>query len=431
MRRAAGVALLVVLHATIVSAQATSTSNAPTTSGAFGKVAGLVFDSLLMRPLAGATVWIPGTDHSALADARGRFVFERVATGRQQIAFTSSGLDSAGLEGLMVNADVVADKTTDVQLTSPSRARLWSMLCAARPKLGTDSGIAFGSVHDGETNARLAQASVTFTWYNLKGTAALGEVTTNVRTDSIGVYYACGLPVGVQLASQAYGNHSQSGEVQYHIGARQLLRQDLVASTEMTRATRGTATVRGVVVNELRAPVSDALVYLSGADTTVRSGGDGSFVFRNVPAGSLGLEVRKVGTANRSQIVNVRRGEDMQTAVVMSAATTLATVNVGAERPKSAEMTALEDRQKMGFGMMFDFTKDEPSTPLTRRSTCEAPWKRQKMLHGADQAEIPALRQGLYSLALEPLLLVPAASYSIGPKRSCVPDVRMGVRDAP
>lgn len=372
MRTLASLAIVTLLHAALAdgeSASAQVVTASPGTVAALGTVAGVAFDSLLMRPLVGANVWIPGTSHSALTDARGRFALDSVAAGRQQIAFSSAGLDSVGLGNLMVNADVVAGKTTDVTLTSPSRARLWSMVCATRGRIGSDSGIAFGTVLDGVTNARLAQAPVTFTWYNVnKGLHDLpvGEVSGNVLTDSTGVYFACGLPVGVQLTTETYGNKSQSGEVQYQIGERRAIRLELVASSEMVpgNTSRGTAVVRGIVLNERRAPVADALVVLSGRDTSVRSGADGSFAIRSVPSGTLAMQVRKVGFANTSRIVNVRKGEEVETSIVMTGATTLTTVNVGAERPKSPEMQALELRQKMGFGMAFDFTKDEPVTSL-------------------------------------------------------------------
>lgn len=326
-----------------------------------------------MKPIEGANVWILGTTTSTLTDARGRFLLDSVAIGRQRVAFSSSGLDSVSLGDVTVDTDVAPGRTAEVAMASPSYARLWNVLCANRSNFGSDSGIVFGAVHDGESNARLAKAPVMLSWFNVAARDGLGvgEVGGSVATDSSGVYYACGLPVDAQLATEAYGNKAKSGEVQFRIGSRRILNLDLVVSSEMVQdvARKGSATVGGVVLDENREPVADAMVILTGVDSAARSGADGAFAFRNVPSGTHNMLVRKVGSANTSRIVRVRRGEEVQASVTLNRTTTLAAVNVGATHPKSMALTAFENRQKMGFGMSFDFTNDEPVTALTPLQT--------------------------------------------------------------
>jgi PAS domain-containing protein len=96
-------------------------------------LSGLVFDSARGAPLAGAQVFVSGTQYAATADGEGRFRVEGVPPGEYSVSFTHPRLDSAGA---VPAARTVAVAGTDVEglaLAVPAPRAADPVRIAARP----------------------------------------------------------------------------------------------------------------------------------------------------------------------------------------------------------------------------------------------------------------------------------------------------------
>lgn len=339
------------------------------------KIRGVVFDSLLMQPIPGVPVRLVGRTEPVLTDSRGRFSFDNLPAGEHTVMFTTPELDSLGL-GTMGSSILVAEGAT-VQMTvsTPSLRTLWQRRCVAGMSLTSDSGIVWGTIRDAATNKLLDGAAATFSWYDLRMRKAPGliidDVRREVQTNREGLFFACGVPTDVVIASEGIDSSSArgasaSGRIEYAVGSRRLQRLDLLVSKDMVlpdsapapaegdgakfdRA-RGNATIRGTVIDERKRPIADAIVTVSSADTSVRTGTDGKFVIGGLPAGTQSMQTKRIGYNAVSQTVPLR--EDSITDVTINAVgyNVTSVFNVRAKAAKGSDRTAYELRRKMGFG---------------------------------------------------------------------------------
>ncbi|MEO7998591.1 MAG: carboxypeptidase regulatory-like domain-containing protein [Gemmatimonadaceae bacterium] len=367
------VASVVAVPAVLHSQVTTRAPGSPAPPAATAIVRGTVFDSLTMEPVAKASVWLPGGSQTTSADDRGKFELDGVPVGRQFIAFSSPALDSLGLGTLGALVEV-SSSGTPAQLTTPSFRTIWRSLCAnVLPATRIDSGIVWGTVRDANSDTRLSGASAGFRWYDMSLSTdkrvGFREVSHQVRTDSTGNYYACGLPSELKIASEATGARSASGTVEYVIGARRLYRVDMLVSTDMVlqkniagttasdsaRAMRphGTSTLRGTVRDGKGVPVVGANVILASVDTSARTNAAGEFTFTRLPAGSHSIQARQVGFGPATMFVELRPSQTTSVTVEMPSARTLAAVNVKADRPMGPDQQEFEYRKKTGMGYIL------------------------------------------------------------------------------
>ena len=345
-------------------------STAPTK--ATGTVRGFVFDSLMMGNMAAATVFIPGGSQTAFTDSAGHFEITNVPVGRQFIAFSSAALDSLGLGTTGAYVNVRADEITEAQLSTPSFRSLWRSLCSISSIVSVDSGIVWGTIRDAASDIRLAGAATSFSWYDVSIGAdkkpIFSEYVRRVNTDSTGTYYACGLPSDIAISSEAAGTRSASGTVQYSIGDRRITRIDLLVSTDMVHklsakstradsigATRahGTSTLTGIVRSPAGLPLPNSSITIASVDTAVRINQDGAFQFVSLPAGTHVLQVRQVGFAPATLLVDLRPGKSTTADVVMPAAR-LAAFNVRSTKLYGTDRAGFEDRKRLGFGYTLE-----------------------------------------------------------------------------
>lgn len=339
------------------------------TAEATGNASGTVFDSLSRKPLSRASIRIQGTELATVADSSGRFTFSGIPPGRHLFTWAAPSMENSGLRSAGVAAEIVAGQTTIVNLATPSLARLWQVLCAGRPRLSADSGIITGTIADGDRNLRLRKAPAALSWFDLKRAGDFGifpEVRAQVETDSLGAFVACGIPTDVSIKTKAFGDDAASGEVKFFVGPLHIRRVDLVVTKALASTTlaRGTATLRGTVRDSTGRPVADAIVSVPAADTSTRTNAEGTFVLRGLAPGSQGVEVRKVGFGMATPYVNLRAEQESFANVVMSGVTMLDTYAVRGDRSSSFEVNEFMERQKLGFGTNFDFTKNPPYDPL-------------------------------------------------------------------
>src|SRR5881398_1584332 len=99
---------------------------------------GVVYDSLISAaPLAGAEVWIEGTNRMARTDPTGRFELVVPAAGRYTLTFDDPVLDSIGLSASPVVVEVAAGGTARVALGTPGPSAAHRALCPHDPWQGT------------------------------------------------------------------------------------------------------------------------------------------------------------------------------------------------------------------------------------------------------------------------------------------------------
>jgi len=272
-----------------------------------GAIRGLVYDSLLHAPLASAEVWLRGTERRELTDRDGRFVFDSVPVGRQVIAVSHPGLDSAGLFTIAVPITIAAGETARVTVATQSLATLWRRRCGVELGSSPDSGLVFGVIQDATTGAHLAGAALIARWVRLAKLDNVNVQVTDrdvrVRTDSVGAYYACGAATDMTLLVRGYAGRDSTGPIDVRLGPRRVARQDLTIALDRP----ATATVRGSVKTNDGKP-------LLGARATVRDGGStalaaGTFTLTGLPAGTQWISVQAIGRQAAEQAVDLRSGD--------------------------------------------------------------------------------------------------------------------------
>lgn len=339
-----------------------------------GRIQGTLFDSLTMKPVAGANVMLMTSGRRALSDDRGRFTFDSVSTGQHEIGFTAPALDSAGLGVMGRTVTIAANQSVKANLATPSFRTFWSNRCNPGNTFGPDSTIMWGTVRDAATDSLRSGVSALFTWFDLrpkkKTDLLVDERRHVVQSDANGNYFACGLPRGIAVSVIAASPTAASGEIEVVVGARRVQYMDFTISGDMVlpdsfaTGTRedsvaaerldGRASVRGVVVDAQGIPLANAIVALASMDSAVRTKDDGSFLLEGLPAGTHALLVRRVGSAAASKIVQLRRDVTTEATISLAEAQTLAAVNVRAVKTMSPDRKGYEYRKRFGQGFIVD-----------------------------------------------------------------------------
>ena len=338
--------------------------------GAQGRLHGVAYDSLLGRPLAGASVWLRDLNRSTLTDSSGRFVLDSVPPGRHVFLLAHPDLDSAGL-GIVAAAVTVAPGT-EVTLAVPSIGTVWRRLCG-RDSIGADSAIVFGSVRDADSQALLSGVTVTVVWPHLT-LAALRHEGVETRadstmTDSTGTYRVCGLATGLNVRAQARAGPFATGIVQLNASERPIARLDfLLSRMPVGDSGRGASSLIGRVHTSRGNPVAEALIVLEGVDSAV-SDADGRFTLSRLPGGTQWLRARAVGFAPRETGVELpSRGVDTLD-LELHAITQLDTITVVATARTRRVLREVDERRKLGLG--YALGQDEIQRRVTLRSVLQ------------------------------------------------------------
>jgi hypothetical protein len=325
----------------------------PATTAAQHPVRGLVYDSLLHAPLAGAEVWVRGSGQRAETDSTGRFRLDSVAAGPHMLLVSHSGLDSAGVYTLAFPFVASAAESTLVSVATPSLGSLWRRRCGQELQERPDSGLVYGVIQDAATQDHLAGAGVMLQWLHIVQTDPTTVVTDPrsliTRTDSTGTYYGCGVARDTKVSVRAYARADSSGLVDVQLGPRGVGRQDLlVALAPPPPAVRTQAVLRGTVTTSEQLPVYGGRVTVREGGSTVVNG-DGGFVLRDVPPGTQWVTVQAIGRAPFGEAVDLRGGDTAWLPVTLAPLpVTLAPVRVTTQpAPLLAEF---EERRRSGLG---------------------------------------------------------------------------------
>lgn len=337
-----------------------------------GAITGTVYDSLVGAPLAGARVWVRGITRDATTDRVGRFRIDSVPAGSHIVAFEHPDLDSIGISANLLRVDVADGAVTAVALATRSLATLRRAACGERfVGPAGDSSVVFGAVRDAESGTRLAGATVYVAWDVLTrtgdgGVAAMPQ-TVVARTDSVGSFYACGVPYEINLTTLARADTFTSGALELRVGRRQLLRRDITVSREPLRLVtsgprstavqpdapagvyRGQATLSGVVTEERGAPRAGAIVSVDDVAVTATTDERGRFILTGLPSGTRMVSARVVGYSAARQPVELRNRDTVRVALQVRAITILDTMTVIADA-RLARLHAEIERRRTTHG---------------------------------------------------------------------------------
>jgi hypothetical protein len=184
-----------------------------------GTLSGQVWDSTLSTPLSGASVYLSGTSHSALADDQGRFLLEGVSGGVFSVAFSHPRLDSLGIPHPQAEVEVLPGNVSEVTLAIPSTGTLLVSECQAEAQEGGAAVVA-GLVSDQRSGEPVPRASVRFDWQEITEVMPLPRALNRwfqVETDGNGRYTACGVPLDEAIVVQAsfLGQESDTAHVRF------------------------------------------------------------------------------------------------------------------------------------------------------------------------------------------------------------------------
>jgi Carboxypeptidase regulatory-like domain/TonB-dependent Receptor Plug Domain len=357
-------------------------------AGAAARISGVVFDSLAMRPLDGATVQLVEVPRATRArsvrtDTRGAFAFDSVGAGLYLLGFYHPLLDSLALPVPLTQVTVRVGGEIRAPLATPSAATLVRQLCG--PQVQRDSGGAFLTfVRSAADGSGRSGADVRVSWSELSVTSdgiRRHAPSLQATTGEAGGAALCGVPVGAQVMARAWVAGDSSGFVELEMPPSGLLRRDLYIGTATvdtlralspdsqvvhTTVLRGPGTLRGTVRLPGGAPLAGARVGMWGSGLEAVTDEAGDFRITALPTGTFTVEARAIGFLPVRRPVDVRDGDDAIVELRLeSMATYLDTVKVVAERIfTSRRMQEFESRRRSGFGYFLNDREIERRNPI-------------------------------------------------------------------
>lgn len=274
-------------------------------------VAGVVFDSTRAAPLAGARVFLEGTEYAATTDAAGRFRLQ-APEGHYMIGFTHPRLDSLGFSAIPGPLVLIGTGTETLHLALPSPLGIRASACPDGVR-HPGTAVLTGVVTNRASDAPLADARVAVTW------TGDGAGRAETVSDAAGRYLICAVPANRPVTAVASFLGAEGAPARLVLGDSRPVEQPLdlrwystVAETPSglsLGASRQPVRVTGRIVDAATGlPVAGAVVRLPRAGlerTTDRSGG---FALAAVPPGLYTVEVRSPGHAPLSREIAVGGG---------------------------------------------------------------------------------------------------------------------------
>ncbi len=342
-------------------------------ASAGARLAGVVYDSTRRAGLAGARVWLSGTEYATRTDSAGRYELGDLPEGRYAVSFGEARLDSLGYAPVPAPVTLTRGATTRRDLAVPPPVRLLAAGCAARVD-GAGAGIVVGVVRRDGTAEPLAGTRVT-----LSG----GGREQEARTDARGVYRFCAAPSGAPVALRVEAPGA-AVRTTLQLGSEPVLQDFTVgaqaaAAARPARAESGRTVVTGRVVSGPEGrPVAGAAVALGGGGRATTDAA-GRFTLRGVVSGSQDVSVAHPAHGTRTVEVvvegsaaelDLRLGEGTRLAALVTTPYTLDALRVeGRAERRSLDAVGFYERQRTGRGVFLteqDFRRGAPLSSVMR-----------------------------------------------------------------
>jgi hypothetical protein len=360
-----------------------------------GRLAGVVFDSVAMRPLAHAMVQLLSSTGASLAmqaDSVGRFRFDSVDAGNWAIGALHPRLDSLGVRELTAAAVVRAGRETRTTISVPTPYTMVSKVCSARAA-NDSTGYVLGTLRSATAGARPTNGLggvpgvVRFAWVELfvSGEGTKRSLTgVEVTADSTGRFVACGIPAATTVQVRAWDGADTTGLLELRMPAAPIVARDFFVgpaervkvaariaeadsqpSPSMTTL-RGAGRVRGSARRSDGQPLGGVRVTVWSTSQEVVTGPDGSFALDALPIGSYMLEARALGFEPTRIPLDILVDNDQVLDVSLNRLAALDTIRINADRQKilGRDMMEFEERRKSGFGRFIGPEDIERRQPL-------------------------------------------------------------------
>lgn len=347
--------------ATVVSLASAPSAGAQTAT--FTRVTGTVFDSVAMRPLAGALVQFadvndPTRARSAVSGSDGRFQFDSVSRGVYAIGFFHFRLDSVVPSPPQLTMVVRDSAPMTVPLGIPSATSMIVATCGGTAddvRGDGGRGLFSGTVRNAGRLPVGTGGRVRLQWSTLVVDAKSirrEPQTALAETDSAGHFAVCGVPAGGRVTARAWTKGDSSGFAEFEIPASGYASRDLYVPASLSEGTPG---IRGTVRNARSEAVAGARIRVWGSDVEAVSNAAGQFSLDAPPAGTQTIELRAVGYEPRKHVVDVLPGGNEELSFALAPLIRLDTVKVTGTRIfVSLETVEFESRKRGGFGRFLD-----------------------------------------------------------------------------
>lgn len=332
----------------------------------------MVWDSVRLRPLGGASIRVDTSSLVVTADAEGRFRIDGIPAGRHYLAVEHPFLDTLGIALRSVHETYVDGETRAVQLATPSSETLIEMVCSAAWRARGPAAL-MGRVREADNGEPATGAKVSLVWYELDISGGVRRAP-RVREASVGAdgtYRICGLPAQLDGRVQVMRGALTSGEIVITFGDDLLaLRSMSIASPEAIVAVPGsssdssraaaptvlgTARLTGRVLNKAGQPLAGARVQLDGTTRTAVTRDNGAFVLDSLPPGTQNVTVRLLGYAPVEAAVDLSSVESRSVTLRMEDfVPMLEAVRVTAQRERALDDVGFSRRKRMGQGWYMD-----------------------------------------------------------------------------
>lgn len=357
------------------------------TASARASIAGSVYDSITMRPLADAVVQlaeVPGNGQvgavrSVRTDSSGQYRFAAVAPGTYLLGFQHVAMDSLGLRSAVHRVDVRTASGVRVPLAIPSQPAIVAAVCGRRAPADS-MGVLIGAVRDARTDTPLPGAFVSMRWgevYLSRGGMRRDTPILDLFANEEGWFRAC-VPGSTPILTRGSHGNDVSGDIELSVVAHTVLRRDVYVghadaavegaggdSTRHTGApgdgerivTRGSGTVQGLVRGTDGRPIEGVRVALLSGANEARSNAQGQFALAALPHGTHTLEARAIGYLPAQAIVDIVafRESRAEFQLLDLNAFLLDTVRVAAARKlDAAAREGFERRRRAGMGYFID-----------------------------------------------------------------------------
>ena len=346
-------------------------------AGATANAVGTVFDSVRLRPLAGARVQVDSSALVVATDESGRFHIEGIPPGPHRLRVEHPVLDTLGV-GLRSETEMyTAGETKASELATPTSESLIAMLCSPAWRARGPAAL-MGRVREADTGEPATGAKVSLVWYELDITGGVRKVP-RVREGGVsadGTYRICGLPAELEGHMQVMRGTLTSGDIPVNFGQESLLLRSMTiavpgavvaeaappsdSSSKRAAAPRmlGSARLTGRVLSKAGRPLPGARVQLEGTTRAATTRATGDFLLDSLPAGTQTVSVRLLGYAPVEHAVDLSsRAASSITISMDNFVPVLEEVRVSAQRERALDDVGFARRKRTGQGYYMDGDK--------------------------------------------------------------------------